>query len=104
MTGRRLFKLHQSFRILLTYWDVGLGGSRFRNLRQDGVYEEAFHDMLMVGGEVNPTHAIIQCSRTSIGTDESKITRKQSKSSKYGHENQKSTKPKPKEAKPQPKP
>ncbi|GJU65355.1 putative reverse transcriptase domain-containing protein [Tanacetum coccineum] len=40
----------------------------------------------------------------SIGTDKSKITRKQSKSSKYGHENQKSTKPKPKEAKPQPKP
>ncbi|GJV92360.1 hypothetical protein Tco_1540173 [Tanacetum coccineum] len=28
-------------------------------------------------------------------TDKSKITRKQSKASKYGHENQKSTKPKP---------
>ncbi|GKF19946.1 hypothetical protein Tco_0068584, partial [Tanacetum coccineum] len=38
------------------------------------------------------------------GTDKSKITRKQSKASKPGHENQKSTKPKPKEAKPQPKP
>ncbi|GJU49794.1 hypothetical protein Tco_1219349 [Tanacetum coccineum] len=36
--------------------------------------------------------------------DKSKITRKQSKTSKHGHENQKSTKPKPKEAKPQPKP
>ncbi|GKC90999.1 hypothetical protein Tco_1151648 [Tanacetum coccineum] len=38
------------------------------------------------------------------GSDKSKITRKQSKASKHGHENQKSTKPKPKEAKPQPKP
>ncbi|GKA25259.1 hypothetical protein Tco_0711368 [Tanacetum coccineum] len=38
------------------------------------------------------------------GLDKSKITRKQSKTSKHGHENQKSTKPKPKEAKPQPKP
>ncbi|GKF59594.1 hypothetical protein Tco_0176380, partial [Tanacetum coccineum] len=38
------------------------------------------------------------------GMDKSKITRKQSKTSKHGHENQKSTKPKPKEAKPQPKP
>ncbi|GKC75997.1 hypothetical protein Tco_1126771, partial [Tanacetum coccineum] len=37
-------------------------------------------------------------------TDKSKITRKQSKASKHGHENQKSSKPKPKEAKPQPKP
>ncbi|GJT24580.1 retrovirus-related pol polyprotein from transposon TNT 1-94 [Tanacetum coccineum] len=36
--------------------------------------------------------------------DKSKITRKQSKASKHGHENQKSTKPKPKEAKSQPKP
>ncbi|GKE76223.1 hypothetical protein Tco_1542343, partial [Tanacetum coccineum] len=36
-------------------------------------------------------------------TDKSKITRKQSKASKHGHENQKSTKPK-SEAKPQPKP
>ncbi|GJS52197.1 hypothetical protein Tco_0625559 [Tanacetum coccineum] len=40
----------------------------------------------------------------SVCTDKSKITRKQSKASKHGHENQKSTKPKPKEAKPQPKP
>ncbi|GKB63900.1 hypothetical protein Tco_0920086 [Tanacetum coccineum] len=32
----------------------------------------------------------------SGGTDKSKITRKQSKVSKHGHENQKSTKPKPK--------
>ncbi|GKA62049.1 putative reverse transcriptase domain-containing protein [Tanacetum coccineum] len=39
-----------------------------------------------------------------ISMDKSKITRKQSKTSKHGHENQKSTKPKPKEAKPQPKP
>ncbi|GJZ66825.1 hypothetical protein Tco_0630065 [Tanacetum coccineum] len=31
-----------------------------------------------------------------IGTDKSKITRKQSKASKHGHENQKNTKPKPK--------
>ncbi|GKA85734.1 putative ribonuclease H-like domain-containing protein [Tanacetum coccineum] len=31
----------------------------------------------------------------SVCTDKSKITRKQSKSSKHGHENQKSTKPKP---------
>ncbi|GKE69045.1 hypothetical protein Tco_1527117, partial [Tanacetum coccineum] len=31
-----------------------------------------------------------------LGTDKSKITRKQSKASKHGHENQKSTKPKPK--------
>ncbi|GKE57863.1 hypothetical protein Tco_1497048 [Tanacetum coccineum] len=31
----------------------------------------------------------------SAGTDKSKITRKQSKASKHGHENQKSTKPKP---------
>ncbi|GJT12482.1 hypothetical protein Tco_0859524 [Tanacetum coccineum] len=38
------------------------------------------------------------------GMDKSKITRKQSKPSKHGHENQKSTRPKPKEAKPQPKP
>ncbi|GJY67479.1 hypothetical protein Tco_0469717 [Tanacetum coccineum] len=30
-----------------------------------------------------------------IGTDKSKMTRKQSKASKHGHENQKSTKPKP---------
>ncbi|GJU23462.1 reverse transcriptase domain-containing protein [Tanacetum coccineum] len=41
---------------------------------------------------------------SSRGMDKSKITRKQSKASKHGHENQKSTKPKPKEAKPQPKP
>ncbi|GJZ41908.1 hypothetical protein Tco_0588794 [Tanacetum coccineum] len=33
------------------------------------------------------------------GTDKSKITRKQSKSSKHGHENQKSTKPKPEKPK-----
>ncbi|GKF40396.1 hypothetical protein Tco_0120457, partial [Tanacetum coccineum] len=37
-------------------------------------------------------------------TDKSKITRKRSKASKHGHENQKSTRPKSKEAKPQPKP
>ncbi|GJR48244.1 hypothetical protein Tco_1316347 [Tanacetum coccineum] len=51
-------------------------------------------------------HAGCQDTRrsTSGSMDKSKITRKQSKSSKYGHENQKSTKPKPKEAKPQPKP
>ncbi|GKD68233.1 retrovirus-related pol polyprotein from transposon TNT 1-94, partial [Tanacetum coccineum] len=34
--------------------------------------------------------------RSMIGTDKSKITRKQSKASKHGHKNQKSTKPKPK--------
>ncbi|GJV89463.1 hypothetical protein Tco_1533401 [Tanacetum coccineum] len=43
-------------------------------------------------------------SMKNEGMDKSKITRKQSKTSKHGHENQKSTKPKPKEAKPQPKP
>ncbi|GKD87253.1 putative reverse transcriptase domain-containing protein [Tanacetum coccineum] len=36
------------------------------------------------------------CSNQIRGTDKSKITRKQSKASKHGHENQKSTKPKPK--------
>ncbi|GJV93604.1 hypothetical protein Tco_1541417 [Tanacetum coccineum] len=35
----------------------------------------------------------------STGSDKSKITRKQSKSSKHGHENQKSTKPKPQKTK-----
>ncbi|GJX97132.1 reverse transcriptase domain-containing protein [Tanacetum coccineum] len=34
--------------------------------------------------------------RENMGTDKSKITRKQSKAGKHGHENQKSTKPKPK--------
>ncbi|GJX05144.1 hypothetical protein Tco_0191060 [Tanacetum coccineum] len=34
-----------------------------------------------------------------IGMDKSKITRKQSKASKHGHENQKSTKPKPQKTK-----
>ncbi|GJS18495.1 hypothetical protein Tco_0412967 [Tanacetum coccineum] len=34
-----------------------------------------------------------------IGTDKSKMTRKQSKASKHGHENQKSTKPKPEKPK-----
>ncbi|GJX15661.1 hypothetical protein Tco_0216493 [Tanacetum coccineum] len=37
---------------------------------------------------------------TTEGTDKSKIIRKQSKSSKPGHENQKSTKPKPRNVKP----
>ncbi|GJT04380.1 putative reverse transcriptase domain-containing protein [Tanacetum coccineum] len=36
----------------------------------------------------------------SSGTDKSKITRKQSKTGKHGHENQKSTKPKPEKPKP----
>ncbi|GKF37012.1 hypothetical protein Tco_0113770, partial [Tanacetum coccineum] len=35
-----------------------------------------------------------------ISMDKSKITRIQSKSSKHGHENQKSTKPKPRSPKP----
>ncbi|GJT39712.1 hypothetical protein Tco_0939577 [Tanacetum coccineum] len=58
------------------------------------------------GGDTPPLDSpnkFFEASRVRC-TDESKITRKQSKSSKYGHENQKSTKPKPKEAKPQPKP
>ncbi|GJY95055.1 hypothetical protein Tco_0511416 [Tanacetum coccineum] len=37
---------------------------------------------------------------TGKGTDKSKITRKQSKTGKHGHENQKSTKPKPEKPKP----
>ncbi|GKA62629.1 hypothetical protein Tco_0762148 [Tanacetum coccineum] len=38
----------------------------------------------------------MNCNPTVFhGMDKSKITRKQSKSSKHGHENQKSTKPKP---------
>ncbi|GKC02360.1 retrovirus-related pol polyprotein from transposon TNT 1-94 [Tanacetum coccineum] len=45
------------------------------------------------------TLKVLQILKKSSGTDKSKITRKQSKASKHGHENQKSTKPKPKEAK-----
>ncbi|GKA61758.1 retrovirus-related pol polyprotein from transposon TNT 1-94 [Tanacetum coccineum] len=46
-------------------------------------------------------HAGCQDTRrsTSGSTDKSKITRKQSKASKHGHENQKSTKPKPQKPK-----
>ncbi|GJX15854.1 reverse transcriptase domain-containing protein [Tanacetum coccineum] len=36
-----------------------------------------------------------KCLEPEAGTDKSKITRKQSKTGKHGHENQKSTKPKP---------
>ncbi|GJY96044.1 hypothetical protein Tco_0512405 [Tanacetum coccineum] len=62
-----------------------------------------WHQRLGHPGEETP-FPVLDSMFTRSGTDESKITRKQSKSSKYGHENQKSTKPKPKEAKPQPKP
>ncbi|GJR54449.1 retrovirus-related pol polyprotein from transposon TNT 1-94 [Tanacetum coccineum] len=44
------------------------------------------------------------CPYRIEGADKSKIARKQSKSSKPGHENQKSTKPKPRNVKPQSKP
>ncbi|GJV93535.1 ribonuclease H-like domain-containing protein [Tanacetum coccineum] len=40
-----------------------------------------------------------EASEAMISTDKSKITRKQSKASKHGHENQKSTKPKPQKTK-----
>ncbi|GKB84814.1 hypothetical protein Tco_0957086 [Tanacetum coccineum] len=41
-------------------------------------------------------HVVTAIADRIRGTDKSKITRKQSKASKHGHENQKSTKPKPK--------
>ncbi|GJX90422.1 hypothetical protein Tco_0343748 [Tanacetum coccineum] len=42
---------------------------------------------------------VAPANRLKIGTDKSEITRKQSKASKHGHENQKSAKPKPQKTK-----
>ncbi|GJV93776.1 zinc finger, CCHC-type containing protein [Tanacetum coccineum] len=45
--------------------------------------------------QVNPKVSHLYLGKGFLGTDKSKITRKQSKTGKHGHENQKSTKPKP---------
>ncbi|GJX46823.1 hypothetical protein Tco_0272013, partial [Tanacetum coccineum] len=44
--------------------DVGLGGSRFRNFAKKESMKKAFQDMLHGLGEVNPTHAYYNGSRT----------------------------------------
>ncbi|GJX80096.1 hypothetical protein Tco_0328245 [Tanacetum coccineum] len=45
--------------------DVGLGGSWFRNIAKKESMKKAFKDMLHDLGEVNPTHAYYNGSRTS---------------------------------------
>ncbi|GJV15121.1 hypothetical protein Tco_1360444, partial [Tanacetum coccineum] len=65
------------------------------------VYTDAQTTLVVHIPEGNPelTSYISGASEVPLGTDKSKITRKQSKASKHGHENQKSTKAEAKEAK-----
>ncbi|GJY71620.1 hypothetical protein Tco_0475323, partial [Tanacetum coccineum] len=61
--GRRLFKLHQCFRICLK---IGmLFGEADSELRQKGSIKKAFKTCCMNWGEVNPVHAYYNGSRTS---------------------------------------
>ncbi|GJV85436.1 hypothetical protein Tco_1525334 [Tanacetum coccineum] len=56
----------------------------------------------MTAKKMKKEKEMVPTPQLNRGTDESKITRKQSKASKHGHENQKSTKPKPRMSSPTP--